>query len=90
MHIAFLTPEYPHEKTGHSAGIGSSIKNLVQALVKENYQVTVFIYAQKNNEVINDNGAVIHLIKDEKYTLGKWYFYRKYIEKYINKVISSE
>ena len=90
MHIAFLTPEYPHIKTGHSAGIGSSIKNLVQALVKENYQVTVFIYAQKNNEVINDNGAVIHLIKDEKYTLGKWYFYRKYIEKYINKVIKEE
>ena len=90
MHIAFLTPEYPHIKTGHSAGIGSSIKNLVQALVKENYQVTIFIYAQKNNEVINDNGAVIHLIKDEKYTLGKWYFYRKYIQKYINKVIKEE
>lgn len=90
MHIAFLTPEYPHEKTGHSAGIGSSIKNLVQALVKEKYRVTVFIYAQENNEVINDNGAVIHLIKDEKYTLGKWYFYRKYIQKYINKVIKEE
>ena len=26
--IAFLTPEYPHPKTGNSGGIGTSIKNL--------------------------------------------------------------
>ena len=28
MKIAFLTPEYPHPKTGNSGGIGTSIKNL--------------------------------------------------------------
>ncbi|NJB81746.1 glycosyltransferase family 4 protein [Wenyingzhuangia aestuarii] len=90
MHIAFLTPEYPHIKTGHSAGIGSSIKNLVQALGKEQHQITVFVYAQKNNEIFNDNGVTIHLIKNEKYTFGKWYFYRKHIQNYINNITASE
>jgi glycosyltransferase involved in cell wall biosynthesis len=90
MHIAFLTPEYPHIKTGHSAGIGSSIKNLVQALVKDQHQITVFVYAQKSNEIFNDNGADIHLIKNEDYFFGKWYFYRKHIQNYINKIIKSE
>lgn len=90
MHIAFLTPEYPHEKTGHSAGIGSSIKNLVQALVKNKYKITVFVYAQKSNEIFNDHGVNIHLISDKKYIFGKWYFYRKHINSYINIIIQQE
>ena len=32
MKIAFLTPEYPHVKTGNSGGIGTSIKNLAESL----------------------------------------------------------
>ncbi|WP_373940761.1 glycosyltransferase family 4 protein [Polaribacter sejongensis] len=90
MNIAFLTPEYPHEKAGHSAGIGSSIKNLVQALVKKQHQITVFVYGQKKDEIFKDNGVRVHLIKNKKYTYGKWYFYRKHIQKYINKVIEIE
>ena len=35
MHIAYLTPEYPHERTGTSGGMGTSIKNLVSELVKK-------------------------------------------------------
>ena len=35
MHIAFLTPEYPHEKVAHAAGIGTSIRNLVVTLAKK-------------------------------------------------------
>lgn len=87
MHIAFLTPEYPHEKTEHSAGIGSSIKNLVQALVKKNHQITVFAYGQKNNDVFQDHGVAVHLIKNKKYSLCKWYFYRKHIQNYIREII---
>jgi hypothetical protein len=34
MHIAFLTSEYPHQKVTHAAVIGTSIENLVVALVK--------------------------------------------------------
>ena len=90
MKIAFLTPEYSHERTGHSAGIGSSIKNLVQELVKNNHQVIVFVYSQKFQDVFQDNGASIHLIENKNYVFGKWYFYRKFIEKYCNNVIKEE
>ena len=46
MHIAFLTPEYPHAQVTHAAGIGTSIKNLTTALVTEGIAVTVFVYCQ--------------------------------------------
>lgn len=90
MKIAFLTPEYPHKNTRHSAGIGSSIKNLVQALVKHGHKITVFVYAQNGNKVFQDQGATIHLINNKNYRFGKWYFYRKYIQNYCNKIIKEQ
>lgn len=77
MHIAFLTPEYPHEKVLRAAGIGTSIKNLALALVREGIAVSVFVYSQKENVIIDDNGVKLHLIKHRKYRLFSWYFYRK-------------
>ena len=50
MHIAYLTPEYPHERTGTSGGMGTSIKNLVSELVKQNVKVSVFVYGQARDE----------------------------------------
>jgi hypothetical protein len=35
MHIAFLTPEYPHPELNKSGGLGTSLKNLVTRLVDE-------------------------------------------------------
>ncbi|MBI9042239.1 glycosyltransferase family 4 protein [Lutibacter sp.] len=90
MKIAYLTPEYPHEKTGHSAGLGSSIKNLVQALVRAGHEITVFVYSQKNNEIFDDNGVTIHKIENKAYTFGKWYRYRKHLQNYCNKVITEQ
>lgn len=90
MHIAILTPEYPHEKTGHSAGIGSSIKNLVQALVKAQHKITVFVYAEKKDVVFQYEGVTFHLIGNKNYIFGKWYFYRRHLNSYINKVIKQE
>ncbi|MCH3884993.1 glycosyltransferase family 4 protein [Tenacibaculum aquimarinum] len=87
MHIGFITPEYPHNKVKHAAGIGTSVKNLVDALLKKGVKATVFVYSQKQSEVFNDNGVEIHLIKQQKYSLLGWYFHRKYIQKYINKII---
>ena len=66
MYIAFLTPEYPHPKIQHSAGIGTSIYNLATELVKQNYQVTVFIYSQDIDEVFKDNGVTIQKIAHKK------------------------
>ena len=90
MHIAFLTPEYPHTQVTRAAGIGTSIKNLTTALVTEGIAVTVFVYGQKTQEIINENGISIHLIKNKKYSFLGWYFHRKYIESYCNSIIKKE
>ena len=87
MHIAFLTSEYPHPNIAHSAGIGTSIHNLAVELIKQQYKVSVFVYGQNNNEVFNDDGVTIHKIAHTKYVVGGWYFYRKKLEKYINRTI---
>ena len=52
MKIAFLTPEYPHQKIVHTAGIGTSIKNLSAALTQKGQQVVVFVYGQHENLVL--------------------------------------
>lgn len=90
MHIAFLTPEFPHAKVAHAAGIGTSIKNLTTALVKEGVSVTVLVYGQQTQEIIIENGVVIHLIKNRKYKLLGWFFHRKHIESYCNSIIKKE
>lgn len=90
MHIAFLTPEYPHSKVNHSGGLGTSIKNLVVALVVKGVKVTVFVYGQPKAEVFEENGIVFHLISDKKYPFAKWFFYRKYIQNYVNSIIKKE
>ena len=87
MHIAFLTPEYPHPKILHSAGIGTSIKNLALELVKNKHTVTVFIYSQNANEIFQVDGITIHKIAYKKYSMFSWYLYRKQLQKYINTVI---
>jgi len=90
MHIAFLTPEYPHAKVAHAAGIGTSIKNLTAALINEGIAVTVFVYGQKTQGIIIENGVIIHLIKNKKYKFLGWFFHRKHIENYCNSVIAKE
>jgi len=90
MHIAFLTPEFPHAKVAYAAGIGTSVKNLTIALAKEGITVTVFVYGQKTQEVMVENGITIHLIKEKKYKFLGWFFHRKHIEKYCNSIIQKE
>lgn len=88
--IAFLTPEYPHAKIAHAAGIGTSIRNLVTALVNEGVEVTVFVYGQQTQEVIIGKGIEIHLIQNKKCKYFGWFFHRKYIQNYCNAVIKKE
>ena len=90
MHISFLTPEYPHPKIKHSGGLGTSIKNLVVALVGKGVTVTVFIYGQPKAAVFEENGIVFHLIEDKKYTFLKWFWYRMHIQNYVNKVVKEQ
>jgi len=90
MHIAFLTPEYPHPRVLHAAGIGTSIKNLVVALVTKGVQVSVFVYGQMETAVFEEAGVTIHLLKSQKYKGFGWYLHRKFIQKYLNTHIVSE
>lgn len=85
MHIAYLTPEYPHPEISHSGGMGTSIRNLANALVQQGHQITVFVYGQQINKVFEDHGIQFHLIAQKKYSFAGFYLYRKYIEGYINK-----
>lgn len=84
MKIAFLTPEYPHPKTGSSGGIGTSIKNLAMGLLAEGCLVRVLVYAQKEEGVFYDNGICIQQIRNVKFKGLSWYFTRKKLENIIN------
>jgi len=87
MHIGFITSEYPHPKVKHAAGIATSIKNLAVALVKKGVNVTIFVYHQNESEIIQDEGVKIHLIAKRTSKFFTWYFYRKYIQNYVNKIV---
>ncbi|WP_158727931.1 MULTISPECIES: glycosyltransferase family 4 protein [unclassified Flavobacterium] len=84
MKIAFLTPEYPHPKTGSSGGIGTSIKNLAMGLLAEGCSVRVLVYAQKEESVFYDNGICIQQIRNVKFKGLSWYLTRKKLENIIN------
>lgn len=84
MKIAFLTPEYPHPKTGSSGGIGTSIKNLAMGLLAEGCSVRVLVYAQKDEGIFFDNGICIQQIRNVKFKGLSWYLTRKKLENIIN------
>lgn len=90
MTIAYLTPEYPHPRIGNSGGLGTSIKNLAEALIAENLKVTVFVYGQKQDEVFSENGIVFHRIKQRRTPFLTWFTYRKYLQNYLNRVAKAE
>lgn len=86
MKIAFLTPEFPHPKTGVSGGIGTSIKNLAKGLVDAGHQVSVLVYGQDSDEVFHQDGVDFYRIKNVKLKGLSWYLTRKKIEFLIDKL----
>jgi glycosyltransferase involved in cell wall biosynthesis len=86
MKIAFLTPEYPHPKTGSSGGIGTSIKNLALGLMAEGCSVRVLVYGQKEEGVFDDNGITIQQIQNVKFKGLSWYLTRKKLERILNQL----
>lgn len=90
MKIAFLTPEYPHPKTGSSGGIGTSIKNLAIGLLGQGVSVRILVYAQKEDAIFDDNGVIIQQIKNVKFKGLSWWFTRKKLENIINQLYSDK
>lgn len=86
MQIAFLTPEYPHPKTGSSGGIGTSIRNLAVGLMGEGCSVRVLVYGQKEEGVFEDNGITIQQIQNVKLKGLSWWLTRKKLERMINQL----
>lgn len=84
MKIAFLTPEYPHYKTGNSGGIGTSIKNLALELLKQGCSVRILVYGQNEDAVFEDNGVCIQQIQNVKLKGISWYLTRKKLQRIIN------
>jgi glycosyltransferase involved in cell wall biosynthesis len=89
MKIAFLTPEYPHPKTGSSGGIGTSIKNLAIGLLAEGCSVRVLVYGQKEESVFDDNGITIQQIQNVKLKGLSWWLTRKKLERIINQLYAN-
>lgn len=90
MKVAFLTPEYPHAKTGNSGGIGTSIKNLAIGLLAQGVSVRVLVYAQKEDALFDDNGVLIQQIKNVKIKGLSWWFTRKKLERIIDDLYSKK
>ncbi|WP_282121842.1 glycosyltransferase family 4 protein [Algibacter mikhailovii] len=87
MRLGYITSEYPHSKVKHAAGIGTSVKNLCVALARKGNDVTVFVYHQDQDAVFVDEGVTIHALKTKRFQFATWYYYRKHIQKYVNKVV---
>ncbi|MDD3723045.1 MAG: glycosyltransferase family 4 protein [Lutibacter sp.] len=88
--IAFLTPEYPHAKTGNSGGIGTSIKNLAVGLLAQGCAVRILVYGQKEDVVFDDNGIVVQQIKNVKLKGLSWWLTRKKLEHIINELYEQQ
>jgi glycosyltransferase involved in cell wall biosynthesis len=84
MNIAFLTPEFPHPKTGSSGGIGSSIQNLSHCLVSLGHSVFVYVYAQDTDERFTEDNLTIIRIRNQQVKGLSWWLTRKKIERIIN------
>jgi len=84
MHIGFITSHFPFYDSDSVGGIGTSIKNLCDELVKLENQVSVFVYGQENDEIITDGLLTIYKIKNIKFKGLSWFLSRKKIQRIIN------
>lgn len=90
MKIAFLTPEFPHPKTGSSGGIGTSIFNLSKGLVNLEHQVFILVYGQKEDEIFHENGITFYRIKNIKVKGISAFLTQKKIQKLINNLYKNK
>ncbi|APG60097.1 glycosyltransferase family 4 protein [Christiangramia salexigens] len=88
MHIAFLTPEYPISICNSTGGLGTSIKNMAEALISQGIEVSIILYGQELDKEFEENGIEFYIIKQRKYKVGGWYFYRKHLETRVNSFVS--
>ncbi len=84
MKIGFLTPEFPHPKTGNSGGIGTSILNLSKGLTQLGHEVSILIYGQDKDEIFHQNDITFYRIKNVKVKGLSLFLTQSKIQKLIN------
>ena len=89
MKIAFLTPEFPHPKTGSSGGIGTSIFNLSKGLAALGHEVSILVYGQNEDEVFVENNITYYKIKNLKLKGFSKLLTQKKIERLINNLVKN-
>ena len=86
MHICFLTNEYPKEGFPHG-GIGSFVKTIATALVKNGIKVSVIgINYTPNNESQIIEGVNVYRLKRSGQKGLAWYFNSKAINRKIREI----
>ncbi|HMR17547.1 MAG TPA: glycosyltransferase family 4 protein, partial [Mariniflexile sp.] len=84
MKIAFLTPEYPHPKTGKAGGIGTSILSLAKALTLMGHTISILVYGQETDDYFTDEGIHFYKIKNIKVKGLSLLFTQKKVERLLN------
>ena len=90
LHIGYIVSHYPHQAFGHDGGLGTSVYNLVERIRRKNVRVSVFVYGQNEDFVIQEENLTIYSIKMLKKGFFKFYFYRKLLAEFINRKINAE
>jgi glycosyltransferase involved in cell wall biosynthesis len=86
MHVAFITSHFPFRDASSVGGIGTSIKNLGDELVKAGHRVSVFVYGQSGDSQTNESGLDIYKIKNVRLKGFSWLLTRKKIQRTIREV----
>jgi glycosyltransferase involved in cell wall biosynthesis len=90
MHLCFLTNEYPKEGFPHG-GIGSFVKTLAAALVKQGVQVSVVgMNYTANDEKETVEGVAVYRLKKSTVKGLAWYFNSKAIRETIKAIHKSQ
>lgn len=89
MKIAFLTPEYPHSKTGKSGGIGTSILNLSKALSNLGHKISILVYGQNEDDYFTKENIHFYKIKNIKVKGLSLILTQKKVERLINSLYES-
>jgi len=89
MKIAFLTPEYPHPKTGNSGGIGTSILALSQGLTSLGCEISILVYGQNEDDYFVDKNIHFYKIKNIKVKGLSLFLTQKKVERLINSLYHS-
>tara|TARA_R110000868_G_C10963746_1_gene768818 strand:+ start:3824 stop:4966 length:1143 start_codon:yes stop_codon:yes gene_type:complete len=84
MKIAFLTPEFPHPKTGHAGGIGTSILSLANALTHLGHNISILVYGQDTDEYFIEDNIHFYKIKNIKVKGLSLILTQKKVERLIN------